>query len=261
MSGHDSPRFLDAGDCGLVVEFGDTIDEAINARVLSLDAALAAVALDGVRETVPTYRSLLINFDPRTLRRRELTREIERLLAEIGPESVARPTRYWRFPVLYGGTHGEDLDAVAAMHEMTTAEVVALHSGADYRVYMIGFMPGFSYLGGLPEAIHTSRRPNPRQKTPPRSVSIGGSQAAVSPPFAIPSAWNMLGQTPVHVYDPSRQERPFLLVSGDHVCFEPIKEADYERLCRAAEAGEIVAELSERGEDLSPWDGPRREQA
>jgi allophanate hydrolase subunit 1 len=110
---------------------------------------------------------------------------------------------------------------------------------------MIGFMPGFTYLGGLPEAIHTSRRTTPRQKTPPRSVSIGGQQAAVSPPMAIPSAWQMLGQTPVHVYDPRRADRPFLLASGDHVRFEPVNEAEYERLCRLADAGETIAELEE----------------
>jgi allophanate hydrolase subunit 1 len=113
-------------------------------------------------------------------------------------------------------------------------------------------MPGFTYLGGLPEAIHTSRRTTPRQKTPPRSVSIGGKQAAVSPPMAIPSAWQMLGQTPVRVYDPRRADRPFLLASGDHVRFEPVKEAEYKRLCALAESGETVAQLEEIASPPAP---------
>ena len=238
------PRFLDAGDCGLVVEFGDGIDAAVNARVLRLDAALSAMS-DGIRETVPTYRSLLVLYDPRRLRRHALKDRITRLLQDSGNEDFAGPHRIWHIPVCYGGLHGEDLDAVAALHGLSSDEVVRLHAGAVYRVYMIGFMPGFTYLGGLPEAIHTSRRTTPRQKTPPRSVSIGGKQAAVSPPMAIPSAWQMLGQTPVHVYDPRRADRPFLLASGDHVRFEPVKETEYERLCAFAESGETVAQLEE----------------
>ncbi len=239
------PRFLDAGDCGLVVEFGTGIDEATNRRVLALDAALAADPIDGLRETVPTYRSLLILHDPRRLRRHALKDRVTALLA-AGLDAGSRATgRSWRIPVRYGGPCGEDLDVVAAHHGLTTDEVVRLHSGALYRVYMIGFMPGFSYLGGLPEAIHTSRRTSPRQKTPPRSVSIGGKQAAISPPMAIPSAWQMLGQTPVHVYDPRRADRPFLLETGDLVRFEPIREAEYERLRKLADSGETVALLEE----------------
>jgi KipI family sensor histidine kinase inhibitor len=239
------PRLLDAGDCGLVVEFGDTIDEATNARVLQLDAALTEARLDGVRETVPTYRSLLILFDPIRLRRRALHEAVLRMLPHLDADGPASSIRRWRIPVLYGGASGEDLETVAALHGLTTDDVIDLHAGADYRVYMIGFMPGFAYLGGLPDAIHTSRRTNPRQKTPPRSISIGGRQAAVSPPIEVPSGWHLLGQTPVHVYDPRRAEQPFLLKSGDRVRFERIGQTEYDRLCRAAEAGEIIAELEE----------------
>lgn len=241
----NTPRLLDAGDCGLVVEFGDTIDEAINARVLRLDAAFAQARLDGVRETVPTYRSLLILFDPQRLRRRTLHQAVLSMLPHLDADGPASSTRHWHIPVLYGGASGEDLETVAALHGLTTDEVARLHAGADYRVYMIGFMPGFAYLGGLPEAIHTSRRTTPRQKTPPRSISIGGKQAAVSPPIEVPSGWHLLGRTPVRVYDPRRAEQPFLLKSGDRVRFERIGQREYDRLCRAAEAGEIVAELEE----------------
>lgn len=234
------PRFLDAGDTGLVVEFGDTIDEAINRRVLALDAALASRALEGIRETVPTYRSLLVIFDPLQVKREALAESIRGLLEEA--PAKAGPATLWHVPVLYGGVHGEDLVAVADEHGLSPDELIALHASVDYRVYMIGFAPGFAYLGGLPERIHTSRRREPRLVTPPRTVSIGGRQAGISPPVALPSGWNLLGQTPVCSYDPRREGRPFLFAAGDLVRFVPIGEGDYDPLCIAAAAGEIVAQ-------------------
>lgn len=242
----DAPRLLDAGEAGLVVEFGEAIDEAVNRRVIALAEALEARVLEGVRELVPTYRSLLVLFDPLVLGKARLREEIAALLAaRAGGAEGEAPRGVWRVPVLYGGAHGVDLDAVARLHGLTTDEVIALHAGATYRVYMIGFAPGFAYLGGLPEAIHTSRRSDPRPKTPPRSVSIGGRQAAVAPPLEIPSGWHLLGQTPVRSYDPARTERPFLFAAGDALRFVPVSPREYEALCREAEAGGIVAEREE----------------
>ncbi|CAA0086049.1 Kinase A inhibitor [Starkeya nomas] len=236
----DAPRLLDAGDGGLVVEFGDAIDEGVNRQVIALADALDARALPGLREVVPTYRSLLVLFDPLALSRRALRDEV---LALWPPQAGASEHKgCWRVPVIYGGEHGIDLDHVARLHGLTTQEVIDLHAGAAYRVYMIGFAPGFAYLGGLPEAIHTSRRSEPRLKTPPRSISIGGRQTAVSPPLEIPSGWHLLGQTPVRSYDPRRTGRPFLFAAGDTIRFAPVAPADYGALCRAAEAGEIVAQ-------------------
>lgn len=234
-----APRFLNAGDAGLVVEFGGEINESINEQVIALDEALTSLGLHGVRETVPTYRSLLVLFDPLLLARETLRDEIVALLPES--RSTRRNRSLWTVPVLYGGPSGIDLDAVAATHGLTPDEVVRLHSGAEYRVYMIGFFPGFAYLGGLPERIHTSRRAEPRLKTPPRSISIGGVQAAVSPPIEVPSGWHLLGQTPVRSYDPKRKERPFLFAAGDRIRFRPISVTDYTEMCAAAEAGEVVA--------------------
>jgi KipI family sensor histidine kinase inhibitor len=233
------PRFLNAGDGGLVVQFGDEISEAINEQVVRLDDALAARALDGVRETVPTYRSLLVLFDPLVLPRAALRDEI--LALAPARRNAGHKRSRWTIPVLYGGQSGVDLDAVARLHGLTPDDVIALHSGADYRVYMIGFAPGFAYLGGLPERLHTGRRSEPRMKTPPRSISIGGVQAAVAPPIEIPSGWHLLGQTPVRSYDPRRAERPFLFAAGDHIRFRPVSAADYRAMLAAAEAGEDVA--------------------
>jgi KipI family sensor histidine kinase inhibitor len=188
---------------------------------------------------VPTYRSLLVQFDPLVVSRADLRDEILRLWPPVTAPGATRSQ--WLVPVLYGGQWGVDLDFVAETHGLTTSEVVSLHTGAQYRVYMIGFAPGFAYLGGLPEALHTSRRREPRMRTPPRSVSIGGVQAAVSPPIEVPSGWHLLGQTPVRSYDPRRQERPFLFAAGDRIRFQAISAADYDRMSAAAEAGEDVA--------------------
>jgi KipI family sensor histidine kinase inhibitor len=235
----DLPRLLDAGDGGLVVELGSAISEATNRQVIALGDALGRLALPGIIEIVPTYRSLLVLFDPLALPRATLRDEVHRLW----PPGVTDSERsgHWCVPVLYGGEHGMDLEGVARTHGLAPEEVVALHSGAEYRVYMIGFAPGFAYLGGLPETIHTSRRTDPRLKTPPRSISIGGQQTAISPPLEIPSGWHLLGQTPVRTYDPRRVEKPFLFAAGDVIRFMPITPDDYRDMCAAAEAGAEVA--------------------
>lgn len=235
----DQPRFLPAGDSALTVELGDVIDAEMNAQVVALEAALLARQVPGIRETVPTYRSLLVMFDPLVVSHAEVEAAIMALWPPADVAGAAR--RLWRVPVCYGGEMGADLDFVARTHGLSTAEVIALHSGAEYRVYMIGFAPGFAYLGGLPEALHTSRRADPRPRTPPGSVSIGGRQAAVSPPFEVPSGWHLLGRTPLRSYDP-RRAQPFLFEAGDHVRFHAITPAEFEALSRdAGEGREIVA--------------------
>lgn len=233
------PRLLDAGDGGLVVELGSAISEATNRQVIAVGDALGRLGLPGIIEIVPTYRSLLILFDPLTLPRATLREAI----GGLWPPRVEAGEQHghWHVPVLYGGEHGVDLEGVARTHGLAPEEVIALHSGAEYRVYMIGFAPGFAYLGGLPEAIHTSRRTDPRLKTPPRSISIGGQQTAVSPPLEIPSGWHLLGQTPVRSYDPRRVERPFLFAAGDTIRFVPVTPGEYADMCAEAEAGAEIA--------------------
>lgn len=234
-----TPRFLDAGDRAVSIELGDAIDEAVNEEVVALDFALQNAGAPGLLETIPTYRSLLVAFDPALISREE----IKALALAHWPAQRARrePRTRWTVPVRYGGAHGEDLDTVASLHGFSPEEVIAIHSGAEYRVYMIGFAPGFAYLGGLPESLHTSRRTEPRLKTPPGSVSIGGQQAAVSAPLEVPSGWHLLGRTPVRSYDPARQ-RPFLFSAGDRVRFRPISEPEYERMAAEAAAGAVLAE-------------------
>ncbi|SMH62187.1 5-oxoprolinase subunit PxpB [Azospirillum agricola] len=222
-----SPRLLPAGDGALVVELGEGIAPALNAAVHRLDRRIADAGLPGVVETVPTYRSVLVVFDPAATDPDSLGRALLGLAGGLS-EAATGPQRRWIVPVCFGGVHGEDLDEVARRAGLTTAEVVALHCAADYRVYMLGFSPGFAYLGGLPESLHQPRRENPRMMTPAGSVIQGGAQAAISP-TAMPSGWHLLGRTPVRIFD-LRRDQPFLLAPGDRVRFAAVPAAEYDRL-------------------------------
>ena len=233
------PRLLPCGDTAFTIEFGDRIDSDLNAAVLALDARLAEAALPGVVETVPTYRSLTVHLDPVAADPAELGKTIL-ALAKSGL-TPPKQRRTWRIPVVYGGQFGADLDAVAAHHGLTPAQVIERHAGAEYRVAMIGFLPGYAYLSGLDPSLAQSRRPSPRPVTPAGTISIGGEQALVAS-IAAPSGWHLLGRTPVRTFMPGR-DPIFLLEPGDGVRFEPVEARRWKRLDRAAAAGEPVAEL------------------
>ncbi|MBY0382335.1 MAG: 5-oxoprolinase subunit PxpB [Xanthobacteraceae bacterium] len=239
MEFESSPRYLPNGDTGLTVEFGSVIDDAVNRRVLALDCALQKNPIKGIIETVPTYRSLLVHYDPAAIGFNALCDLIRPIVAR--PSSNEPVTRRWRVPVVYGGAFGIDLDGVARAHELTTAELIARHTGADYRVAMLGFTPGFAYLSGLSSSLATPRRPSPRGLTPKGTISIGGHQAGIQC-LAGPSGWHLLGQTPVRTFHPSRDPM-FLLEPGDGVTFVEISPVEFERFDRMAERGERVAEL------------------
>jgi KipI family sensor histidine kinase inhibitor len=220
-------RLLHAGEAALLVELGDAIDPDLNEAVHLLDAAINRAAPDGLIETVPTYRSILVNFDPTRTTADVLAAEISALEASAG-EASAVQRRRWFVPVCFGGEYGEDLTAVAERAGLSPEAVVDLHCAADYRVYMLGFSPGFAYLGGLPEALHQPRRENPRSVTPAGSFMQGGSQAALSP-VAMPSGWHLIGRTPLRLFDPGRSQ-PFLLSPGDRVRMIAITAEDYDRI-------------------------------
>ncbi len=234
------PKFLPAGDRAIMIELGNAVDEETNSLVIALDLALAGLNIPGIVEMVPTYRSLLVMFDPAVLSRETLR---ERVLSCWPPDTGrGKGYRRWTLPVRYGGDEGQDLELVAEMHGLSPEDIIRLHTGAEYRVYMIGFAPGFAYLGGLPEALHTSRRVDPRERVPAGSIAVGGKQAAVFPPMELPSGWHMLGRTPVKTYDPARPE-PFLLAPGDRVVFDPISKEEFVSFSAMAEAGEAVARM------------------
>ena len=233
------PRLLPSGDSAITVEFSRDIDDAANQRVLALDHVIAIAPIAGVSETVPTYRSLLVHYDPVQTSYEALGARLLELAQQ--PVPAKAKTRRWRIPVTYGGEHGIDLEDVAKALNITPNDVVARHAAGDYRVAMIGFTPGWSYLSGLDPSLHISRRQNPRLMTPAGTISIGGVQAGVQC-LAGPSGWHLLGRTAVRTYQLHR-DPVFLLEPRDHVVFTPVDARTFAEQDRAAEAGEIVAEL------------------
>ena len=235
------PRFLQAADQAVIVEFGETIDPVVNRQVIGLDQDLARQPLEGVLETIPTYRSLFIRYDPTRRSSASLIDELQCRMTEELSDDAER--RLWTVPVFYGGEAGMDLEDVASLHGLSVDEVIALHSNARYRVYMIGFMPGFAYLGGLPDAIHTPRLTNPRPLTPAGGIAIGGMQASINS-VASPSGWRFIGRTPLRLFDPKR-EPAILLRAGDEIQFECISEDEAARLDALTEAGKVTASCKE----------------
>lgn len=193
-----------------------------------------------MRETVPTYRSLLVHYDPEQIGFDALAERLTELAqSDVAAESTAQ--RRWRIPVCYGGEHGIDLEDAAATLNTTPDDLVARHASGNYRVAMIGFTPGWSYLSGLDPALAIPRRQAPRLLTPAGTISIGGVQTGVQC-LPGPSGWHLLGRTPVRTYQLHR-DPIFLLEPGDAISFSPIDARQFDELDRAAESGEFVAEL------------------
>jgi KipI family sensor histidine kinase inhibitor len=233
------PRLLPSGDAAITVEFSRHIEDAANQRVLALDRALGEAPIEGVSETVPTYRSLLVHYDPVRIDFDSLGQKLMTLAQTPSPPPAK--ARRWRVPVAYGGENGIDLEDVAKALNTTPDEIVARHVGGDYRVAMIGFTPGWSYLSGLDTSLHMSRRQNPRVFTPMGTISIGGVQAGIQC-LAGPSGWHLLGRTAVKTFQLHR-DPVFLIEPGDRVTFYRVDDKAFAEQERAAEAGEIIAEV------------------
>ncbi|HEX6739648.1 MAG TPA: 5-oxoprolinase subunit PxpB, partial [Vicinamibacteria bacterium] len=216
-----APRVRPVGDAALTVELGESISTATAARVRALDLALAGDPPRGFREAVPTYRSLLVVFDPRAAAVSGMHAELERRARQALDQPPAEG-RLRRVPVRYGGGDGPDLEEVARARGLSPEEVVALHSGREYTAFMLGFMPGFAYLGTLAEALETPRRATPRLRVPAGSVGIAGRQTGVYP-WASPGGWSLLGRTSLRLFDP-QADPPSFFLPGDRVVFDPVAE-------------------------------------
>ncbi len=221
------PRILPLGDSGLTIEFGDRIAPEMNDLVLGFAHAIERQAVPGLVEIVPTYRSAALYFDPLTTDVAPLAEQALKLARQIQPSST-HVANTVTIPVLYGSDAGPDLAALAALHSLTPDHVIALHTSVEYRVYMLGFSPGFPYLGQVPDAIATPRLATPRTKVPAGSVGIAGSQTGIYPQES-PGGWRLIGRTPLRLYDPTRPE-PFLLSAGDRVRFVSIDQRKFDRL-------------------------------
>ncbi|WP_372747261.1 5-oxoprolinase subunit PxpB [Litorivivens sp.] len=241
---YTTPCYSPVGDDAMLIELGSGIDPAINEAVLQLESHIRKLAINGVVETTPAYASLLLHYNPDVVSFAALQETVSTI--QLNELSMSRESWLWQIPVCYGGKHGVDLDFVAEYHHLTTAEIIRLHSKPRYRVYMIGFAPGYTYLGGLPEQLHTPRRENPRLHTPSGSISVGGMQALIAG-VAMPSGWQLLGQTPVATYAPDR-DPPFLITAGDEVQFHPVNTHEFKRMTKAVEKGDWVAERVAMGE-------------
>ena len=215
-------RFQYASDQGLLINFGDEISLEIHRQVSKLLRALQQDPLPGVWNLHPAYCSLLLRFDPCQADHAGLEQSVRERAAQIDSLELP-PVRTVNIPVHYGGEFGPDLDSVAEAHGMNPAEVVSLHSEAEYTVYFLGFVPGFAYLGGLLDALATPRRSSPRTSVPAGSVAIGGNQTGVYP-FATPGGWHIIGRTPLQMFQAERESMSLLGI-GDRVRFRAIVSA------------------------------------
>lgn len=239
--------FRPVGESAISVSFGDSISPEILRCTTALMAALKTHPFPGIREYLASYTGVTIFYDPRVLRQLsrfpespegkgylEAQKRIRELVSHIVlSDQDAAPLV--RIPICYGGELGPDLEEVARLHAMTPEEVIRLHSMAEYLVYMIGFAPGYPYLGGLPEALATPRRKTPRLVIPRGSVAIGGSQAGIYP-LESPGGWHLLGRTPLSLFNAGNSENPTLLHAGDHVRFYPISRQEYDELAAREES-------------------------
>jgi inhibitor of KinA len=216
-----APKLSPAGEGALLVTLGNSISPLTNRRVRALAAALESAPLNGSLEMVPGYASLLVYYDCLKLDYAQVENWVRQHLAGLETSSVL-PARRVEIPVYYGGEHGPDLDDVAKLHQLSPAEVIRIHTGRDYPVYMLGFTPGFPYLGEMDAAIATPRLGTPRSRVPAGSVGIAGEQTGIYP-LDSPGGWRIIGWTPLRLFDPQRHP-PFLLAHGDLVRFVALNE-------------------------------------
>jgi inhibitor of KinA len=215
------------GDTGVIVEFGDAIAPEINHKVRTMTLALDRERPAGVREVIPTYRSLMIVYDPLEVdldRLMEVLTNLEQRLDDVDMP----PPRLVEIPVCYGGDHGPDIEFVAQAHGLTVDDVIRIHSETVYQIYMMGFTPGFAYLGGLPEVLHTPRLETPRAVVPAGSVGIANEQTGMYP-LESPAGWRIIGRTPLKLFDPARRN-PFLYDAGDRIRFVGMSAEDFRRM-------------------------------
>lgn len=230
-------RFTTAGDTAFNVEFGEGIDRPTNARVMALHARLKRAAVPGLVETVPAFRSLLVVYDPAATCRRDVQAAVEALIVP-GDVAAAEGT-LWRLPVCYDPALGPDLEAVSAALGLTPEQLAERHGAAEYFVYMLGFMPGFGYMGDLPAELERPRRSEPRLRVPAGSVAMAGRLTTVYP-WESPGGWHLIGHCPVPLYDErygGARPSPVLLAAGDRVRFEPVDRARHDALAADVAAG------------------------
>ena len=235
-------RILTAGDSALLIEFGKEINPETKRKITAIVQLMREQHIEGIVDVIPAFCSLLINYDPRVLSYEELKERMENLL-KMETKTETTRKRIFEIPVCYGGEYGPDIDNIAEHAGLSVNEVIKIHSSKDYLIYMLGFLPGFTYLGGLDERIHTPRLASPRLTIRAGSVGIGGSQTGIYP-LDSPGGWQLMGLTPVRTYDPERQT-PILVEAGDYIRFIPIDEEEFLRIQKLVEKGKYQCVIHE----------------
>jgi len=244
---YEKIKYLPAGDKALVMEFGNKISKDINAKIRNLVKFADEAKIVGIEEILPTYRSVQIMYDPLKIEYYSLIEKLE-MFSSNRVEGQKEEIRIVEIPTLYGGDYGPDINFVAEYNKITTDDVIKIHTGTDYLVYMLGFTPGFTYLGGMSDEIATPRLASPRTKIPAGSVGIAGSQTGMYP-SETPGGWQLIGRTPVKLYDP-KKEPPVLLGAGDYVRYVSITDKEYSEIQKLVQEDkyEVNVIISEGGE-------------
>lgn len=219
---------LPCGDTAVTIQIGNEISEAVNGEVVAVLQALSAASIPGILELVPSYTAVCVHYDPLLLPYEQLLESLRKMTMDVRHEQI-NDKPVVKIPVCYGGEYGPDLAFVAEHNGLTPEEVVRRHSQGTYLVYMLGFLPGFAYMGGMDESIACPRLTSPRTKIPAGSVGIAGSQTGIYP-LASPGGWQLIGRTPVKMFAMDGEQAQFALSAGDRVQFVPITEAEYKAM-------------------------------
>lgn len=237
-------KFLPAGDCAIVAEFGNAVDIEINKKVHALAAKISKRQIKGVTELLPTFRSLMIYYNPRQTSFADIKKEIVSL-ENIENSAGSEKKKILKIPCCYGARFGCDLAYMENHTGLDREEIIKIHSASDYKIYMMGFLPGFVYLGGLDKRLEMPRLKTPRIKIQAGAVGIGGNQTGVYP-LTSPGGWRLMGATPVDFYDPKR-EKPVLCAAGEYIRFVPITIGEYYDIRHMAVKGNYEVEIVEEG--------------
>lgn len=221
---YEKAKYLVSGDSAINIEFGNIISEDINKKIRAMELSIEVMELHGIVEVVPTYRSLMIHYNPLKVDYYELLNSLKKI--EKNLDNIVLPApEVIEIPTLYGGDWGPDIEYIARYNNITVEEVVEIHTSKEYLIFMLGFTPGFPYLGGMDKRIAVPRLQTPRTRIPGGSVGIAGEQTGIYP-VSSPGGWQLIGKTPVKLFDPIK-EKPILLKSGNYIKFKSINEEEY----------------------------------
>lgn len=244
---YDKVKYLCCGECALVMEFADEISKDINAKIRSVVDKIDKENLSYIIDVLPTYRSLLVQYDATKITYDELVNKLKSF-ENITTSSQNETVNLIKLPTVYGGEYGQDIEFVASHNNISVEDVIKIHSSTDYLVYMLGFIPGFTYLGGMSDKIATPRLSSPRAKIDAGSVGIAGTQTGTYPTDS-PGGWQIIGRTPLNLFD-AENDPPVFINSGDYIRYVPITAEEFEKIKQQVENKTYKVDVSvvKRGE-------------